>query len=78
MIDRNWKPEVVILHGWPVYWAYLVLVFVALMALTFVIDHYDRRFNASFYIKLRRVMPVVTCLVAAGGSVVSILQISNR
>jgi len=78
LIDKDWKPEVVVLDGWPVFWAYLVLLLVALMALTFVFDHYDRRFNAAFYAKLRRAMLVITCLVVVFGSTAAMMQIANR
>lgn len=44
------------LHGWPVYWLFLAFVSVALIAFTFILDHYDRRFNAGFYLLLRRAL----------------------
>ncbi len=33
---------VAILDGWPVFWIFVVLILVSLVALTFVLDHYDR------------------------------------
>src|SRR5215213_7640364 len=44
------------LHGWAVYWMFLAIANVALIAFTFILDHYDRRFNAGFYRSLRRAM----------------------
>lgn len=79
LFGRELKPDViVVLDGWPVFWAYLVLALVALMALSFVIDHYDRRFNASFYVKLRHTMLVMTGIVVAGGSIAAMMQISSH
>ena len=78
LLDPDWRPEVVVLHGWPLFWAYLVLTLVALMALTFLLDHYDRRFNARFYVRLRCVMLWITGGVAVIGTAVSMLQISAR
>lgn len=78
LLNPDWRPEIVVMEGWPVFWAYLVLVLVAVMALSFVIDHHDRRFNAAFYVKLRRVMLIVTGIVALIGSVVAMVQIANR
>jgi hypothetical protein len=61
---RRWfsedAPAVTVLHGWPIFWIFLVLVLVGLIALTFVLDHYDRRFNERFYARLRRVMLAIT------------------
>jgi hypothetical protein len=51
---------VVVVSGWPVFWIFLVLVMVALMASTFLIDHHDGRFNPRFYVRLRRIMLSVT------------------
>lgn len=45
------------------------------MALTFVIDHYDRHFNERFYVRLRRVMLVVTSVVILVGVVSAYGQI---
>lgn len=67
LFRRLWNDKpltVVILDGWPVFWMFVVLVMVALMALTFVFDHYDRRFNERFYVRLRRGMLIATALVA--------------
>lgn len=55
----------VVVSGWPVFWIFLVLVMVALMAFSFLVDHHDGRFNARFYVRLRRTM-----LAATGGLVV--------
>jgi hypothetical protein len=48
------------LHGWAVYWMFLAFANVALIAFTFILDHYDRRFNAGFYRGLRRVLLFAT------------------
>ena len=63
ILNPEWKPEVVVLHGWPIFWAYLIVCLVSLMGLTVLFDHYDRRFNARFYVRLRRVMLYAMILV---------------
>ena len=78
LLNSEWRPEVVVLHGWPVFWAYLVLVLITLMALTFLIDHYDRRFNAAFYVRLRHVMLWATALVTVIGTAVAMIQITHQ
>lgn len=69
------KPVVAVLHGWPVFWMFLVFVLVALMAFTFFIDHHDRRFNERFYLRLRRVMLAVTAVVILIGVISAYGQI---
>ncbi len=69
------KPVVAVLHGWPVFWIFIVGIMVAVMALTFIIDHYDRRFNERFYVKLRRVMLAVTSVVILVGVISAYGQI---
>ncbi len=81
LFNRLWSDEpltVAVLSGWPVFWIFVVLVMVALMALTFVLDHYDRRFNERFYIRLRRVMLAGTALVAGVGVCAAYYQIWSR
>ena len=48
------------LHGWPVYWYFLVSANIAVIALTFIIDHYDRQDNAAFYVKFRKGLMILT------------------
>ncbi|MDQ5977380.1 MAG: hypothetical protein QG602_352 [Verrucomicrobiota bacterium] len=69
---------VVVLHGWPIFWIFLVLVLVGLIALTFLLDHYDRRFNERFYVRLRRVMLGVTAAVMLIGTVSAYFEIWSR
>jgi hypothetical protein len=71
-------PVVVVLHGWPIFWIFLVLVLVGLIALTFLLDHYDRRFNERFYVRLRRVMLGVTAAVMLVGTASVYLKIWSR
>jgi hypothetical protein len=71
-------PAVAVLHGWPIFWIFLVLVLVGLIALTFLLDHYDRRFNERFYVRLRRVMLGVTAAVMLVGTVSAYSEIWSR
>jgi hypothetical protein len=73
----NHAPLKVTLNGWTIYWIFIVLVMIALTALTFIFDHYDRKFNASFYIALRRLMLVATFIFVGFGLVAAFTEISN-
>jgi len=66
------------LHGWPTYWCFLTLANTALIFLTFIFDHYDRRFNPNFYVWLRRALLVVTLVFLIVGIGVSFAEISRN
>jgi hypothetical protein len=55
-----------------------VLVLVGLVALTFLLDHYDRRFNERFYVRLRRAMLAATAGVMLVGTVSAYLEVWSR
>lgn len=61
-----------------VFWIVVVLILVSLVALTFVLDHYDRPFNERFYVRLRRVMLGATALIALVGVCTAYQQIWRR
>lgn len=77
LLDPDWTPEVVVLHGWPIFWAYLLLCLIAIMALTVLFDHYDRRFNARFYVRLRRIMLYATILTWGVGLLIAGYQMNG-
>ena len=66
-IARLWAKDetiTVVLHGWPVFCFFILFVLIALLSFTYVLDHYDRRFNEGFYDRLRGVMLVIIALTA--------------
>jgi predicted MFS family arabinose efflux permease len=65
------------LHGWPAYWFFLTLANTALIFLTFIFDHCDRRSNLNFYVWLRRALLVVTLVFLIVGICVSYAEISR-
>ncbi len=72
------SPVVAVLSGWSVFWLFMVLSILAFTALTYVVDHYDRRWNARFYVWLRRIMLGSSVLVFLLFMVSAYLEVWSR